>query len=183
MKGKKYKGYLKRTIILSSIFLVLCMTIFAKAFENYEVTQSNDFQIEVKQKRASSSSTGTKYSTAGWYLFKEETGAGEHTKTADGTPINATYYNTHGFKLTTGTENRVNRTEEDENGVFYDTFQFDAEKIVPAVLEWYKEDGVVNRQALIDGITVYANRSLNVVVDGKDLNENVNIIIFLYLSE
>ncbi len=174
MKGKKYKGYLKRGIILSSIFLILYMTIFVKAFENYEVTQSNDFQIEVKQKRASSSSTGTKYSTAGWYLFKEETGAGERTKTADGIPINANYYNTYGFKLTTGTENRVNRTEEDENGVFYDTFQFDAEKIVPAVLEWYKEDGVINRQALIDGITVYASRSLNVVVDGKVKSTHYN---------
>ena len=174
MKWKKYKGYLKRGIILSSIFLVLYMTIFVKAFEDYEVTQSNDFQIEVKQKRASSSSTGTKYSTAGWYIFKEETGAGEHTKTENGTPINATYYNTYGFKLTTGTENLINSTKEDENGVFYDTFQFDAEKIVPAVLEWYKENGVVDRQALIDGITVYANRSLNVVVNGKVKSTHYN---------
>ena len=71
------------------------MTVFAKAFEDYEVTQSNDFQIEVKQKRASGSNVGTKYSTAGWYLFKERIGAAEDT-TINGIPINATYYNKYG---------------------------------------------------------------------------------------
>ena len=174
MKGKKYRCYLGCLGIVIGIFIVIYATILSQAFNGYEVTQSNNFQIEVKQKKASGgNNTGTKYSTAGWYLFKERTGAAEST-TKNGISINADYYNKYGFKLTTGTENRVNRTKEDENGVFYDTFQFDAQKIVPAVLEWYKKDGVVDREALINGVTVYASRSLNVVVDGKIKSTHYN---------
>ena len=176
MKEKREKQHLARAfifIILFGIFVVLCMTIFVKAFQEYEVTPSNNFQIEVQQKRASAS-VGTKYATGGWYLFKEEIGAAKSTTTSNGSSINADYYNTYGFKLTTGTENRINRTKEDENGIFYDTFQFDAEKIVPAVLLWYTKDGEVDREALINGITVYASRSLNVVVNGKVKSTHYN---------
>lgn len=171
-KREKFLKFLIFTIMLGS-FIILCMTIFAKAFQEYEVTPSNDFQIEVKQKRAASS-VGIKYSTGGWYLFKEEMNAAKSTTTESGIPINAAYYNSYGFKLTTGTENRIQRTEEDENGVFYDTFQFDAEKIVPVVLAWYTDGDVVNRQALINGVTVYASRSLNVVVNGKVKSTHYN---------
>ena len=176
MTEKRKKQHKIRVIVFLLLFLafvVLCMTIFVKAFQEYEVTPSNNFQIEVQQKRASASA-GTKYSTGGWYLFKEEIGAAKSTMTQNGSVINAAYYNTYGFKLTTGTENRINRTKEDENGIFYDTFQFDAEKIVPAVLLWYTQNGQVDREALIDGVTVYASRSLNVVVNGKVKSTHYN---------
>ncbi len=166
---KEKRGYFIKVWSLFFIFgiiIMLCMTILAKAFYEYEVTPENSFQIIVKQKRASSS-TGTKYSTGGWYLFKEKIEAATRTTTKEGIPINAAYYDKYGFKLTTSTQNRVHRTEEDKQGVFYDTFQFDAEKIVPAVLLWYTEEGVIDRDSLIQGVTVYASRSLNVVVNGK----------------
>ena len=97
MKGKNFKCYLIRGMILVGIFVLLYITIFVKAFEEYEITPSNDFQIEVKQKRASNNTTGIKYATEGWYLFKEKIGASEYTKTAEGVSIDANYYKTYGF--------------------------------------------------------------------------------------
>ena len=99
MREKKWKQFLKKAVVLCfvfGIFIALYVAIFANAFQEYEVTPSNDFQIEVKQKRSSSSS-GIKYSTAGWYLFKEKTGAAENTTTDNGIALNASYYNKYGF--------------------------------------------------------------------------------------
>lgn len=161
---KQWKKHWKKLIpalLLSAVLAVVASSVIsARAFEDYWVEEDNAFVVEVKQNRASSTAT-VKYATGDWYLFPDETDAGN--KKMSLSDWKKTY---SGVKL-----DLVEFTDRDETeGVseFYDYFKVDADEIVPIILGWKTDaEGNVDRWALADGVDVYASRSLKVIKNGS----------------
>ena len=169
MKKKKWPI---KIVTAAALLIALCITaavaIKAQAFDDYYVLDNNDLAIVIKQAKSSSTTT-VKYGTNTWYLFPEPIGAADsdtvdtsyYEKYSEGTPINLAFYNAEGLSLKSG----VQTTVDIDSNYRQDTFTFPAEQIMGKLKQWYTA-GSLNRDALKNGVTLYASRSLNIIWSG-----------------
>ena len=164
---QKWKRYLALFAVLAAIATVaFWAAVRVHAFDTYYLKNGNNLIIEVKDKMPENPSTpgvGIRYEVYGWYMCKKATGSKTNTLTKE-------YYDTYGKPFKLDSSSLVKRVPENPGAgeEFYEYYCIPEEKIVPWVIEWYKdENGIIDREKLSEGVTIYLNRIYRIWHDGQ----------------
>ncbi len=152
------KGYLFGYVLCFIALILVTKDYRVYAFESYEMTSDNDFQLSFKQKKAEETAT-YRYKTGNWYLHKVKTQGASQYLTADD-------YN--GMLLLKTTRIPELTTEPDSDGIYWETRQLDAAQLMSWILENYTKEELIRTNGQLK---VYASRSLRVEKDGADIGK------------
>lgn len=146
---KKYRIILLLFILLS-VCLVASTFIYAATaeFENYEITDENDFKVEVIHKKYTGSEDNrgaARYSVETWYMFSVDTYS--DFELSDISSYNKSVFR-NGAEITLNT---VSETPVDSYGFFTQIKQMDAEKLIGQVRKLHTREQLLGDE----GITVY----------------------------
>lgn len=146
---KKHRIILLLSIIWSVCFITATLIYAGTAeFENYEMTDENDFKIEVIHKKYTGSEDNkgaARYSVEGWYMFSME--HYKKLKLSDISSYNRLIFR-NGAEITLNT---VSETPVDSYGFFTQIKQIDAEKLMEQVRKLHTREQLLGDE----GITVY----------------------------
>lgn len=137
-------------LILSFVCLIASTFIYAATaeFEHYEMTDENDFRVEVIHKKYTGSEDNrgaARYSVEGWYMFSKE--YYKKLKLSDISSYNKSVFR-NGAEITLNT---VSETPVDSYGFFTQIKQMDAEKLMVQVRKLHTREQLLSDE----GITVY----------------------------
>ncbi len=156
-------GVNKRSVVLIMAvlmtgFLALIPGKTCFAMTDYWVDEGNGLYIETKENEAPPTAT-ILYRTKEWFIFPKEIQGYKKIYTEED-------WRKLGYPLPLAPENLVSSTKGNGSSVYFDVYQIPAENLIPMILKWYSTDGKIDRQQLIDGVQVYASRSLLCVENG-----------------
>lgn len=155
MKKRKIAGSL--SLILLMLFLAVSFVALKQAHaftSDYEFTDENDLQFEVKQ-RAASSSDPVKYATVAWYLFREKLGEGGNENRDYTDATSGDWGPDYAFQVETTVVKRTPETGADSSGYFYQILQMDGDEVIKGLQSLY------DREELLSGsLDMYASRVL-----------------------
>lgn len=145
--------------VLCFIVLVFAAKVYpVSAFDAYELTSDNDFQLSFEQKKAGET-VSYRYKTGNWYLHKLKMHGASQNLTADDYKGMLLLHTIRIPELT---------TEPDADGMYWETRQLDAVQLMYWILENFTKDELIQANGKLK---VYASRSLRVEKDGTDIGK------------